>query len=419
MSAKTRIILIVLIPLLLTAAAVSMHIVSSRTATRAESTLARAESMAAAFAKLQLLVQEHAIHLDQRGTEQWSTAYALAGKALEDATPHLVDKADKTAGVLITKSYRNIGYLFNQYGNQQGGGRFSARITTRIVQELQQATPEIDGIRARNRAAATSAISASGLISLALLAVSTLFTIIAAAYLYRGIAAPISVIREALQALAHGDTAFRIAHNGNDEFGQLASEFNRMAEGRQKEDAALKEAEQRASDTFECLNVPAAVMDSTGMIQLCNRHLLEITGRHKSDVTGKNWFDIFMPDNTPAKQLFYQMVSKGEAQEETRVGISTKTGARLTVLWNYSLQRDLTGGPVTSVVITGRDITTITGFFPPTLRRREKTSLNRCLHHQHLLTLMIFRDFQTLNTMPFQLRIVTGPSCWWPYSALT
>lgn len=357
MSVKARIILTAVIPLMLAASAISMHLYSAGDSSQAASQIAAIKTLYASFGKLELLVQEYAVHMDNRTSAQWAKAYSDTGRAIEEANGKQLSGSDRLAVELITKSYRNIGYLYNQYGNQQGGARFSARITSRIVQELQQTSPEIDGIIARNRSLISAATSGDTTTAIALLGMTALFSIMAAAYLYRGISSPLSMLHNGVSALGRGETGFRLAIDRNDEFGHLASEFNRMADLKQRTENSLKDSEQRMRDTFDGLNSPAAILDSNGAVIQCNRKLLEITARQRNEVIGKNWFDLFMHDNAVARQQFSQIISRGEATEEITAEISSKSGKKLTVSWNFMLQRDITGGPVSSVIMSGTDIT--------------------------------------------------------------
>ena len=324
MNIKTRIILTAVLPILLAAAAIAIRLISGGAMDKADSAVRSADSIYSSFARLELLVQEHTVQIDQRAGEQWARAYSDAGRAIENASGRLLEIDDKTSLELISKAYRNIGYLFDQYGNPAGGNRFPGRITTRIVQELQQALPEISAIQKRNRSALMSAVSRESLIALSLLTLSALLSLAAAVFLYNGISVPLARLIDGLEALGRGDTTFRLSMSRNDELGRMAAEFNRMAESRQRAESGLRDSEQQLRETFDSLNAPAVILDGNGAIVDCNSRLLEMTSRQRNEVTGRNWLDLFIPDNQPDRQKFSQMLSQGESVGETISEIVTK-----------------------------------------------------------------------------------------------
>ncbi len=356
MQIRYRIILIALLPVILLTGAASVYLNSSRTISNANSAISSAAVLFDSFNGLQILALEHAASLEQRGAEQWAASYSRTGKAIESAFQTLVNANDKAALDRISKAYTNIGYLFDQYRQQQGSARFTQRITVRIVQELQQAASDIETVIANNRSVAIAAETQNSRLLMGFLGATALLALLTAIYLNKGIKRSISEMQEGLKALARGESGYRIKPLHNDEFGILASEFNRMADSRQKNDSSLKDSELRIRDTFENLNAPAAILDSNGAVAFCNRNLLEITGRQRSEVTGKNWFDLFMPDDTEARQRFLQMVSKGDPIDNSTAQLKTKSGRNLSLILTCSLQREITGGPVTGVTITGKDI---------------------------------------------------------------
>jgi signal transduction histidine kinase len=105
-------------------------------------------------------------------------------------------------------------------------------------------------------------VKASALI----LAVTSLLVVLSAWFLSRGITKPLSLLAEGARQLADGSTGNRVEIAGNDELGELAGNFNKMAEElEQRKNSLLNTLEELRSSRQEILderNFKASVLES-------------------------------------------------------------------------------------------------------------------------------------------------------------
>jgi signal transduction histidine kinase len=160
-----------------------------------------------------------------------SLQYAARLSAFLDSTMYQFDQAEKL--------------------RQQGRRDESLAVLTKILKEDidRQFEPLIDSAMADEReqalvsrermAALMDKLQWIGTLAAAFAAI---FSIVAGSLLFRGIRRPIEALMRGTDEIAAGNLAYRIALNSQDEFGYLSHHFDQMAEGLQKQQAALLEA---------------------------------------------------------------------------------------------------------------------------------------------------------------------------------
>ena len=237
----------------------------------------------------------------------------------------------------------------------RGSSILSSRNADLLIQEIKGLLPVIEQLNKLYGQLLQTANQRTNQLNLILLLVAAGWPVLFSVVLYRSLAIPLSQLKEAIAAVTRGELTFRTTYQSNSETGRLVSSFNKMIESRQKAESSAKELESQFKDVFENLQMLTVCLDSNGAINYCNDYLLKLTGYKRHEIMGKNWFDLFVPDPEPIKQIFNQMITKGEITHHVQNIILTKNGKQLMVAWNNTIKRDA-GGSITGTTSIGSDI---------------------------------------------------------------
>ncbi len=264
MKIRTKLILIATTPVALLLVLTYLFMAATNTVNRANDKAIIADEMASQVDDLTALTYEHHIYYEERAHVQWLEKYDALGRQLKEVG-EAFDTAEEREGVeRLLRTYRNIGFLFEQYGPHAGatqlplsGGSdqvkaFRNRITARLLQELAVATPITARLHDLNHNKATAlsqqidvtGILVVGGIAVVLLAISFL--------VIRAFSVPVQVLNDAFAKVSAGELSCRINSQARDEMGTLARAFDRMAERLQGSDDSLRrmnlELEQRVDE---------------------------------------------------------------------------------------------------------------------------------------------------------------------------
>jgi PAS domain S-box-containing protein len=238
----------------------------------------------------------------------------------------------------------------------RGSSSLTSRGAAQLSQELRALIPTLEQLHSHytnNLQIRTRQISTLNQIALLIAAA---WPLLLSLLLYRTLARPLAQLKDAVAALTRGELSHRLTCQSSSELGRLATAFNKMAESRQRAESTARESESRLKDVFDNLHMITVCLETNGAINYCNDHLLQVTGYRRHELIGKNWFDLFIPEPEPVKQLFNQMVNKGEIVHHFQNAILTKSGGLRMVAWNNTLSHDSLGS-ISGVTSIGSDIT--------------------------------------------------------------
>ncbi len=238
----------------------------------------------------------------------------------------------------------------------RGSSILSSRGAALLTDEIKGVFPVIDQTNSLYTGIRHAATQRINQLNLMLLLIAAAWPVLFALLLYRTLARPLSLVRDGLAAVSRGELSCRLPTGTPGEFGRLIAGFNKMVESRQKSENTLKESEGRLKDVFENLQLATVSLDLTGTVGYCNDYLLQLTGRKRHEVIGKNWFDLFIPEPEQLRQLFGQMVGRGEMIYHHQHEILTGSGERLMIAWSNTLNRD-SNGDITGTTSIGTDVT--------------------------------------------------------------
>ena len=238
----------------------------------------------------------------------------------------------------------------------RGSVTLSSRGAVLLTQELKSVLPVIEQLNNYYGRTLQSTTLQINQLNLILLLAAAAWPLLFSVLLYRTLARPLAQLKEGVAAITRGDLSCRLSFRSAGELGRLATDFNKMVEIRQKTEGSAKTAEERLKDLFENLQMATVCLDPNGAVSYCNDYLLRISGYKRHEVIGKNWFDLFIPDPEPVKQLFIRMIEKGEVTHHYQNEIQTKSGEQCMVAWNNTLVRGQDGA-ITGITSIGSDIT--------------------------------------------------------------
>ncbi len=148
----------------------------------------------------------------------------------------------------------------------------------------------LQAIDRKNKAAQTSAESAKTIITI----IITACFLLGITFIYNFpslIASPIAKLSEGIKAIANKNYRQRIHLNRTDEFGELASAFNSMAEKLDDYEhsnlAKILFEKQRAETVINSLKDASIGLDSTGLILFANQQALHLLNLKETDLVGK------------------------------------------------------------------------------------------------------------------------------------
>lgn len=157
-------------------------------------------------------------------------------------------------------------------------------------------------------------------VSLVLLSMSLLI----AFFLSRSIIKPLRVLLNAVEIIGKGDLSHRVSIKRADEIGQLAGAFNKMAERRQKAEAALKESEEYLSTTLFSIGDAVIVTDTEGRIERMNPVAEKLTGWNLLEAKGLPLNKVFNIINEETRKTVESPVAK-VLREGVIIGLANHT----------------------------------------------------------------------------------------------
>jgi diguanylate cyclase (GGDEF)-like protein/PAS domain S-box-containing protein len=120
-------------------------------------------------------------------------------------------------------------------------------------------------------------------------AVAVLLAAAGAGFLLRRFSAGLGALTQGFEALAKGDKGARIAHAANNEFGQLATGFNSMADQLQASQQQLLVQKSYIEDIIQTAAEGIAVIDGNGRVTTINPAAATLLGRRAGRIAGQDW----------------------------------------------------------------------------------------------------------------------------------
>jgi PAS domain S-box-containing protein len=291
MKIRTRLIILAVTPVLflLLLSLYQYRITASFLDSNAKAVLA--DGVVKSFAQLAVLTLEHHIYYEERAHQQWQMKYDVIGRQLDEVSGIYTSPDERKILTEIRQRYKTIGMLFESYGLHHAAKgapmarstdwqKFADRLTSRLLEELEQATPQLEKLHETNHTAAMQYERRHGYFVIIMLSVMAMVIPLFAIFVYRSVAGPLQKLHEAISTISAGDLNSRTGILADNEIGEVAAAFDRMA-------AQRWEADQRIKLINEELE--GRVAERTMELTVANRNLTaEIAERRQVEEARKN-----------------------------------------------------------------------------------------------------------------------------------
>jgi len=137
-------------------------------------------------------------------------------------------------------------------------------------------------------------------VMLGLMALATVLVLVIAT----SVTKPIHLLAIAVQGLELGDLSTRVPVRSEDEVGQLADAFNKMAGSRMQAEAALQREEKKLRDITSSVGEGVIVLDDRGLLEFMNPEAELLLGWSESELKGKDIHDLTHYQKADGSQYF-------------------------------------------------------------------------------------------------------------------
>lgn len=189
------------------------------------------------------------------------------------------------------------------------------------------------------------------------LAVLTLVVLGLGWRLSRRLVAPLQHLAATAAAVAQGRPEARADEQLPGELGEVAVEFNRMLDSRDRAQARLAASEKRFREMLDTVELLAVSADQEGRITYCNDFFLRRTGWQFDELNGEDYGErCIPPERRGGRERWRQAVREGRLPPHSESDILTRSGERRLVRWSSTVLRDEQGAVVGRASI-GEDVT--------------------------------------------------------------
>lgn len=354
MTIRTQLTILVLVPLLCAIGAAGGMVYSKHYASMAGKATAQTAPLSAELNDFISFLQEPPPGSGKTAQYHLQAARNRINSLTTKLEPFFPSTEEQQLLEKIAGAPKHLGKQLDQI--TRGSSVLSSRGAVQLTQEIKTIIPAIEQLTSYYTSALQARTNQINTLNQILMLTALVWPVLVSILLYRTLARPLTQLKDAVAAVTRGDLSYRIDSQASGEFGLLASSFNKMIESRQRSEGSSKDIESRLKDVFDNLHMIAVSLETNGAISYCNEYLLQISGYKRHELLGKNWFDLFIEEPEPLKQIFNQMVNKGQVTHLHKNTILTKSGVLLMVSWSNTLNHD-NSGAISGLTSIGSDIT--------------------------------------------------------------
>jgi PAS domain S-box-containing protein len=224
------------------------------------------------LAGLDILILEQHFQSRERAHAQWLVKYRQLEAEMKSFSALAADEQERTLLERLKISFALLGNLDKEIDESikrlDRSGTVSLetqsyinRMESRIRQELQVITPEIERLYENNNVWVDKLDQRRDIFNVLMLALMGVFAPVFAYLFYNAVVVPLGRLQEGIERITAGDLDFRIAITSNDEIAQVSSLFNEMLERRREAELTIRkmtnELEQRVEERTRQLEAMA------------------------------------------------------------------------------------------------------------------------------------------------------------------
>ena len=186
------------------------------------------------------------------------------------------------------------------------------------------------------------------LVSLAILIIVNFI----AYFIAKRITQPLKELREGVEAIGKGNLDYKVDVKSQDEIGELAKAFNKMADDLQKTTVSKEYVDNIIGSMLDAL----IVVDPEAKIMKVNKSTCELLGYKEEELVGKPVGTFFAKAETPFKGTELEKLIEQGQLRNYETDLKAKDGKTIPVLLGGSVVKDKDGN-MTYMVYTAKDIT--------------------------------------------------------------
>ena len=171
----------------------------------------------------------------------------------------------------------------------------------------------------------------------------------------KNITSTISKLKHATKDISKGEFATKIGIKSNDEIGELADSFEKMAQDLQKSREKILKSKEFTDNIISSMINTLVVLSPDGIIQTVNQTICSLLGYQRKELVGQNASMFFCKDLSSGGMDIQEIIEKGFIYNREKIYL-TKVGRKIHVLFSGSALKN-SKGEVQGIVCIAQDLT--------------------------------------------------------------
>jgi PAS domain S-box-containing protein len=305
------------------------------------------------YFELSHLESDYLINKGDREIEQWRSKYAIISDQIDEL--QLEDPDEKSLSANMKAGHVQLEPLFSDFISDRNSAGSTGPVASRderqgfqwssLAMQMEKVTYDADELMRLLRADATATLEWFNIIILLSISMLLVSSVISYALITRSVIESLLRLRSGIELVGSGELDARVDTGTDDELGDLALLFNKMADKlkmvmarkselekeiseRKKAEAAMQRGKRFTDAIFESIPGILYMFDGEGSIVRWNTQLEKITGYSAEDLAHLPVSDLFTGEDTGrTERAIQEAFTKGSSTVEAQ--IVTKDGRKI------------------------------------------------------------------------------------------
>ena len=159
-------------------------------------------------------------------------------------------------------------------------------------------------------------------------------------FIYKNISAPISKLRDSAIEIGKGNLKTKIEITSKDEIGELATEFNKMADDLQRSNEKIILDKDYIDSIVHSMNDSLIVTSLEGIIQTVNTATCRLLGYKEEELIGNHIDMVLMAGDELLVQRSKNSILKNHVTENIEIGYRSKSHREIPVIFSASIMHN-------------------------------------------------------------------------------
>ncbi len=302
------------------------------------------------------LTSDYLLRRNERSKTQWQIEYGKISKIIE--APSFASQTDPNLFSQIQKNHKEVGDLFAKITADPPlpaavGTELEGQLSIKL-QTISNIATQIVDTNLKNHDAIHRQVDSLIIFIFTFVIFSGIFLLI---WFRKTIIRRLTELHEGTDIVARGDLNYRLAIENHDEFDQVSTSFNKMADELKKTYATIENDKLRDEAILASIGEGVIATDEKGAVLFANGTLAKILGLKVRDIFGKDFAKIVKYQNEDGREI---------PVEKRPINIAFKTGKTVSVSMAdnfYYVRQDGVKFPVaitvTPIILNSKIIGTI------------------------------------------------------------